>query len=48
MSALCEQRLAICRMCPLARKQFDGSIRCDSHKYLSPDGSQTSFLPKKD
>lgn len=48
MSALCEQRLAICRICPLARKQFDGSIRCDSHKYLSPDGSQTSFLPKKD
>lgn len=48
MSYLCEQRLAICKNCLLARKQWDGSIRCDSHKYMSPDGLHTSLLPKKD
>jgi len=46
MNKLCEERLAKCKDCLLARKGLDGSIRCDSTKYISPDGTKTSYLPK--
>ncbi|MBP5694223.1 MAG: hypothetical protein J6X03_02060 [Bacilli bacterium] len=48
MNNLSERRLAICRKCLLSRKSWDGSIRCDSSKFMSPDGTQVSYLPKKD
>lgn len=41
-----EERLAICKECPLAKETWDGMIRCDSSRYMSPDGTRTSYLPK--
>ena len=41
-----EERLAICSRCPLFKKTWDGQHRCDSSKYLSPDGKSVSYLPK--
>lgn len=38
-----EERVAICRRCPLMRMTEDG-MKCDDRKYLSPDGTQTSFF----
>lgn len=41
-----EERMAICKACLLARETWDGMIRCDSSRYMSPDGTKTSYLPK--
>lgn len=42
-----EERIAICKDCLIARiSKVDGTIRCDSTKYLSPDGTKVSYLPK--
>lgn len=42
-----EERIAICKNCPIARfNHYDNTIRCDSGKYLSPDGTKSSYLPK--
>jgi len=42
-----EERISICKACGLCKKTWDGSIRCDSTKYISPDGESVSYLPKK-
>lgn len=42
-----EERLNICKSCLLARISWDNTIRCDSTKYMSPDGTKTSYLPHK-
>jgi len=46
--SISEERLKICSTCPLFKKTWDGQHRCDSSKYISPDGKSTSYLPKKD
>ena len=47
MSSLSETRLAICRTCPLFRKTWEGTHRCDGTKYMNPETKETSYLPKK-
>jgi len=42
-----EERIAICKSCKLHKVTYDGFIRCDSGKYMSEDGEETSYLPKK-
>lgn len=46
MEPFVEERLKICNECLLARKNIFNEIRCDSTKYMSPDGSKVSYLPK--
>lgn len=46
MEPFVEERLKICNECLLARKNRFNEIRCDSTKYMSPDGSKVSYLPK--
>lgn len=48
MNELCKERLSYCEKCVLCKKTWDGQIRCDSSKYANEDGTQSSYLPKKD
>ena len=45
-SELVEKRLEICKKCPLYKEDEFGSV-CDSGKYISRDGTDWSYLPKK-
>ena len=40
-----EERLAICKKCPLCRIT-DMGLKCDDRKWISKDGSQASFFKK--
>lgn len=40
-----EERMEICKACPLYKESTLGP-RCDSHRYISPDGKEASWLPK--
>ena len=37
------KRLEICSSCPIMR-QTDLGMKCDNRKWISPDGTQGSFL----
>lgn len=43
---LSEKRLEICRKCPLY-KEDEFSPICDNKKYISRDGKDWSYFPKK-
>ena len=36
-----EERMEICKACPLYKESTLGP-RCDSHRYISPDGKEAS------
>lgn len=44
MEKFVEERLEICKKCPIMRLDPDFGMRCDSRKWLSPDGKQGSFF----
>ena len=41
-----EERLEICKKCPLSRITEFG-LKCDNRKWISPDGTQASFFKKE-
>lgn len=45
MEKFVEERLAICKSCPIMRLTEFG-MKCDDRKYISPDGTQGSFFNK--
>lgn len=45
MEKFVEERLAICKLCPIVRMTEFG-MKCDDRKYISPDGTQGSFFKK--
>lgn len=45
MKKFIEDRLAICKVCPIMRMTEFG-MKCDDRKYISPDGTQGSFFKK--
>lgn len=42
-----EERINICKKCPLYKQQTWGAV-CDSNKYISKDGKEWSYFKKKD
>ena len=43
---LSEERIAICKQCPLYKlDKLHGPV-CNSNKYISPDGTKWSYLRK--
>lgn len=47
METFIEERLAICKGCPLYLQQNDGfGPICNPRKYLSPDGTKVSWFEK--
>lgn len=46
MSTIAEERSKVCKSCPLYKKAWDGSHRCDNNKYLNPETMKVSYLPK--
>ena len=46
MADLLEERLAICKQCPLWKvDDFYGPV-CNSAKYIAPDGKESSYFKK--
>lgn len=45
MENFVKKRLDICRNCPIMR-QTEFGMKCDDRKWISPDGTETSFLKK--
>lgn len=41
-----EERLSICKMCPLYKEGTYGAV-CNSSKYISPDGKDWSWFKKE-
>ena len=46
MEEFAEKRLAICRNCPIMLMTEFG-MKCDDRKYISPDGTKSSFFSKE-
>ncbi len=47
MNTLVQERLEICKTCPLFKRTWEGNHRCDGSKYMDPETKQVSYLPKK-
>lgn len=45
MEKFIEDRIEICKSCPIMRMTEFG-MKCDERKYISPDGTQSSFFKK--
>ena len=45
MEKFAEERLEICKKCPIMRMTEYG-MKCDDRKWISPDGKEGSFLKK--
>ena len=45
INVITEQRLAICKACPLYKEGPYGAT-CNSSKYISPDGKDWSWIKK--
>ena len=45
MYTFIEKRLEICKKCPLMRMTEYG-MKCDERRWISPDGTQTSYFKK--
>ena len=45
MKNFIEDRLAICKMCAIAR-QTEFGLKCDDRKYLNKDTNKSSFFKK--
>lgn len=45
MEDFAKKRIEICKQCPIVRMTEYG-LRCDSRKWISPDGTQGSFFKK--
>ena len=43
---LAEERLEICRNCPLYKESIDGPI-CNPRKWINPETGRTSYYPKE-
>ena len=43
MEKFIEERLAICKKCPIIRMTEDG-MKCDDRKWISEDGTKGSFF----
>ncbi len=43
---LAEERMAICKKCPLYKDDPDRGEICNPNKYLSPDGEKYSYFKK--
>lgn len=43
---LFQERIEICKKCPLYKEHSLYGAICDSNKYISPDGTKWSYLRK--
>ena len=46
MEDFAEKRLEICRKCPICTIDSEFGMKCDERKWISPDGTQSSFFKK--
>ena len=47
MEDFAEKRLEICKACPISTYDQTFGLKCDSRKWLSPDGKEASLYYKE-